>query len=158
MSSYTRRRVLAGGAPGVAALLAGCMQFDAGRSPDTETRVVVRNHDPMSAHQLSVRLLDPEAESSGERTVGGEDAYLDPATETAEDVEAGPDARTSFRVQSRPYLIRVHVNRSDFAHDPYHFHYRPCHRNDPDVLDKLFVTVQRPDSDDVPSVYFAAFC
>lgn len=157
MPPYSRRRLLGLGSLGVGALLAGCQRLDAVRSPDTETRVVVRNHDPSSPHQLQVRLFDPDADDRSEAKLATHDAALDPADSTEDGVEAGPGATSSFRVESRPYLVRVYVNRSEFDHDPYHFHYRPCHSDDSDELDELFVTV-RGDETGEAGVYFSAFC
>lgn len=153
-SGVSRRDLLSVGAAGLSVGFAGCSAVEGFTSEPTELLFNLWNLDTQQSHQLFLEVYEADAKDSEDGEVLEKEFELARAADTKEGEETNEKSSEDFRIESRPYLIRVYLPESEYPPYTTHFHFHPCTKSNLDDLDRLFIILLRDENTDELVVKF----
>lgn len=139
------------GGAGLSAGLAGCSAVRGLMSDPRELLLTLWNFDQTQSHDVLLRVIEADADTVEGGQVLREEFTLARAADTAAGEEFDEGSRKDARVESRPYLVRVHLSPSAYGPATAHDHFQPCRSED---LDRMQIHFVRDEAADELSVRF----
>lgn len=120
-SGVSRRDLLSVGAAGLSVGFAGCSAVEGFTSEPTELLFTLWNLDTQQPHQVFLEIYEADANDSEDGKVLEKDFELARAADTRGGEETNEKSSEDFRIESRPYLIRVYLPESEYPHTVHTF-------------------------------------
>lgn len=154
LPDVSRRQVLRAGGAGLSTGFAGCSAVGGIGAEPTELLFTLWNFDTQRSHEVYLEVYEADAVDSEDGEVLERDFELARAADTEAGEEPDEGSQEEFRIESRPYLVRVQLSPAEYTPSTTHFHFHPCTDSDADDVDRLFVHLVRDEASDELFVQF----